>query len=90
MTIIERVARALAGQHYSRNAEGAAPPGVPAAELVDRHWRDYVNDAVAVLKTMREPDPRMIAAGEAAISRGVAATWEEMVRAAVGEDVPSS
>lgn len=87
MTIIERVARALAGHHFSRNAEGAAPPDVAASELVDRHWRDYVDDAVAVLKTMRDADPRMIRAGEEAASQNVAAIWEAMVRAAVEEEL---
>jgi hypothetical protein len=80
--IIERVARVLAGQHYSRNAHGEGPSGVPAADLVDMHWRDYEDDALAVLKTLREPEPEMCAAGDAA--GGDAATiWEAMVRAAI-------
>jgi hypothetical protein len=80
--IIERVARVLAGQHFSRNAHGAAGD-VPASDLVDMHWRDYADDALAVLKTLREPEAEMCAAGEAA--GGDAATmWEAMVRAAIG------
>lgn len=86
MTIVERIARALAGHHFSRNAEGAAPPATSVSDLVDQKWPDYVEDALAVLKTMREADPQMIAAGERASSRGIAATWDEMVRAAVGEE----
>jgi hypothetical protein len=89
MTIVERVARVLAGQHFSRNAEGAAPPNVPASDLVDRNWHDYVDDALAVLRTLREPDAQMIAAGEARAAGGVADIWDAMVRTAVGEEAVS-
>jgi hypothetical protein len=80
--IIERVARVLAGQHFSRNAHGEGPAGVPAADLVDMHWRDHTDDAVAVLKTLREPGEEMCAAGEAA-GGSTAAMWDAMVRAAI-------
>lgn len=86
MTIVERIARVLAGQHFSRNAEGAAPPGVPASDLVERNWRDYLDDARAVLRTLREPDARMIAAGEHARSGPVSEIWDAMTRAAIGEE----
>lgn len=89
MTIIERVARVLAGQHFSRNAEGAAPVGVPASELVDRRWPDYVDDAVAVLKTLREPDDAMRAAAATAPPDDVEALWDIMIRAAVREHEPA-
>jgi hypothetical protein len=85
MTIVERIARVLAGQQFSRNAHGEAPDGVPASDLVNLHWRDHVDDALAVLKTMREADGEMAAAGNAA--GGDAATiWDAMVRTAVGEE----
>jgi hypothetical protein len=63
MTLVERIARVLAGQFYSRNAGGAAGME-PAAELVDGQWLDFVDDAVAVLKTLREPTDDMSAVGD--------------------------
>jgi hypothetical protein len=87
MNIIERVARVLAGQHYSRNAEGAAPEGVHVSSLVDIHWQDHVGEAAAVLRTLREPDPAMMDAAEPfAIRSDALALWKAMVRAAVGEE----
>jgi hypothetical protein len=84
MIIVERVARVLAGQQYSRNAHGEAPVGTAASDLVDLHWRDHVDDALAVLRTLRGPDAEMCAAG--AIGGGdPAAIWDAMVRAAINE-----
>jgi hypothetical protein len=83
--IIERVARVLAGQHFSRNAHGEGPQGVPTADLVDMHWRDHTDDALAVLKTLREPGAEMCEAGEAA-GGSAGAVWEAMVRAAIEAD----
>jgi hypothetical protein len=45
---------------------------------VDRVWRDYRDDAIAILKTLREPDPAMAAAGDLA-------TWQKMIGAALSE-----
>ncbi|HET8611857.1 MAG TPA: hypothetical protein VFL92_03720 [Sphingomonas sp.] len=73
--MIERIARVLAGQRLSSNAGGDDPS---AADAVDASWRDHVDDAEAVLRTLREPDPAMAAAGDPRI-------WEAMVRAALGE-----
>lgn len=72
---LERIARVLAGQRLSANAEGSDPS---AGDSVNEQWRDHVPDAIAVLKTLREPDEAMAAAGDAAV-------WERMVRAALGE-----
>lgn len=80
MDMIERIARVLAGQHFSRNAAGYAPPGEHAAALVDAQWSDFVEDAVAVLKTMREPDPLM----KQADPEG---HWDVLIAAALGERV---
>jgi hypothetical protein len=83
MTIIERVARVLAGQYYSRNAEGHAPEGSAVSDLVDARWPDFRHEAMAVLKTLREPDEPMIAA-----ARGLqdpAQIWDAMMRAAIDE-----
>ena len=84
MTIVERIARVLTGQHYSRTAHRGGPDDMAVADLVDMHWKAHVDDAMAVLKTLREADPEMCAAGNA-VSGGAAATWEAMVRAAIGE-----
>lgn len=73
---IERVARVLAGHQLSRNGEGDL---ASAGEAVDDLWRDHVDAALAVLRTLREPSPAMAAAGDAAM-------WERMVLAAIEED----
>ena len=75
--LIERVARVLAGAAHSSNAEGSDPS---AGEKVDKVWREHVNQALAVLHTMREPDETMASAGDAE-------TWRRMVEAALAERV---
>ncbi len=79
-SVVERVARVLAGQRISANAQGDAES---AARLVDRQWREHRMDAVAVLKTLREPDARMAAAGDVAV-------WERMILAALEETKPAT
>ncbi len=74
--VVERIARVLAGQQLSANAEGADRH---AAIAVDQAWPDHVDDAVAVLRTLREPDAAMAAAGDPAI-------WERMILAALPEE----
>jgi hypothetical protein len=76
--IAERLARTLAGQRISANAEGDQES---AAALVDQAWRDYLPDALAVLKQMREPDAAMAAVGDVA-------RWERMVLTAIDEAKP--
>ena len=73
---IERIARVLAGQRLSVNADGSQPSAAPD---VDDAWPDYRDDAIAVLKTLREPDEAMAAAGDVV-------TWEKMIAAALGEN----
>ena len=75
--LVERVARVLAGAELSANAEGSE---AHAATDVDRHWRDHLNQAQAVLHTMREPDEVMAAAGDVE-------TWRSMVEAAIAQKV---
>ena len=75
----ERIARVLAGQHLSVNAEGTEES---AARDVDHTYKNYLPDAVAVLKTLREPSERMAAAGDPAV-------WERMILAAIDEAKPS-
>ena len=73
--LAERIARVLAAAAHSSNAEGSDPS---AAEKIDKVWREHLNQAVAVLHTMREPDSRMASAGDAD-------TWRRMVEAAIEE-----
>ena len=68
---VERVARVLAGQRISANAEGNAES---AGKQVDAVWRDYLDDARAVMRTLREPDTAMAKAGDPQI-------WEAMILA---------
>ena len=71
--LVERIARVLAGAAHSSNAEGSDPS---AGEKIDLVWREHVNQALAVLHTMREPDEQMAAAGDAE-------TWRRMAEAAI-------
>lgn len=75
MDIIERIARVIAGRVVSINGTGESPS---AADWVDEIWRDYRGDAVSVLRTLREPDEAMAAAGDVAV-------WERMIEAALAE-----
>ncbi|HEY0412947.1 MAG TPA: hypothetical protein VGD66_07390 [Allosphingosinicella sp.] len=72
-SIVERIARVIAGRVASINAEGDDPS---AGDRVDATWRDYADDARSILRTLREPDPRMAEAGDPAV-------WERMVLAAL-------
>lgn len=73
--IVERIARVLAGQRLSINAKGES---ASAGGAVDAAWPEHVDDALAVLHTLREPDETMARAGDPRI-------WEAMVRAALDE-----
>lgn len=74
-SLIERIARVIAGRIVSINADGSDPS---AAETVDAIWRDYRADALSILRTLREPDPAMAAAGDVAV-------WDRMIDAALTE-----
>ena len=75
--VAERIARVLAGQRISINAEGTEESASPQVEQV---WREYLPDAVAVLKTLREPDERMAAAGDVATVLGPGTEGEPTVK----------
>jgi len=75
----ERIARVLAGQHISANAEGTEES---AAHDVDATYKNYLADALAVLRTLREPSEKMAAVGDPAV-------WERMVLAAIEEATPA-
>ena len=59
----------------SSNADGSDPS---AGDVVDAIWPDYREDALSILRTLREPDAAMAAAGDVAI-------WERMIEAALAE-----
>jgi len=71
--LAERIARVLAGAAHSSNAEGSDPS---AGEKVDLAWKEHLNQALAVLHTMREADRKMAEAGDPD-------AWTRMVEAAI-------
>ena len=73
MSLVERIARVLAGEALSSNAQGSDPS---AGDKVDLLWPKYVDQALAVLHAMREPDAAAAAAGDAA-------TWQRMIEASI-------
>ena len=75
--LVERIARVLAGAAPSSNAEGSDPS---AGEKIDKVWPEHVNQALAVLHTMREPDEDMAKAGDPDV-------WRKMVETAIAERV---
>jgi hypothetical protein len=76
----ERIARVLAGQRLSVNGEGDEES---AARDVDNSYKQYLPDALAVLKTLREPSQAMAAAGDPQV-------WERMILAAIDEARPAT
>ena len=74
-SLVERIARVIAGRVVSINAGGDDPS---AGDRVDDIWRDYREDALSVIRTLREPDPAMAEAGDVAV-------WERMIEAALAE-----
>lgn len=71
--LAERIARVLAGEAHSSNAEGSDPS---AGEKVDLVWREHLDQALAVLHTMREADQHMTAVGDPEM-------WRRMVETAI-------
>lgn len=71
--LAERIARVLAGAELSSNADGSDPS---AGNRVDESWREHMNEALAILHTMREPDRVMAASGDPQV-------WTRMVEAAI-------
>jgi len=74
-SLVERIARVIAGRVVSINAGGEDPS---AGDRVDSIWRDYRGDALSVIRTLREPDPAMAEAGDVEV-------WERMIGAALAE-----
>jgi len=75
LSAIERIARVLAGQRLSINAEGYEES---VSAEVDAEWFNYRADALAVLKTLREPDIVMAHAGDPE-------DWSRMVVATIAD-----
>ena len=73
--IVERIARVIAGRVVSINAGGADPS---AGDRIDSIWTDYREDALSIIRTLREPDEAMARAGDVG-------TWERMIEAALTE-----
>lgn len=78
--LVERIARVLAAAAHSSNAEGSDPS---AGDKVDLVWPEHLNQALAVLHTMREPDEAMAAAGDTEV-------WSRMVEAAIAQPVDAA
>ena len=73
--LAERIARVLAGAAHSSNAEGSDPS---AADKIDLAWKEHLNQALAVLHTMREPDHGMAEVGDPDV-------WRRMVETAIAD-----
>lgn len=73
LSAVERVARVLAAERLSMNAEGYE---ASAGDEVDAEWHLYLGQAVAVLRTLREPDTVMADAGDCEV-------WRRMIEAAL-------
>ena len=74
-SVVERIARVLAAQRISANAQGSDHN---ASHAIDKQWRAYIPDARAVLRTLREPDAQMAKVGDARV-------WDNMVRTALDQ-----
>jgi len=74
-SLIERISRVIAGRVVSINANG---DHASAADKVDAIWRDYRDDALSIIRTLREPDPAMAEVGDVEV-------WERMIEAALAE-----
>ena len=72
-SLVERIARVLCAAELSSNAEGSEPS---AGAHVNQHWPTHTNQALAVLRAIREPDKAATAVGDPDI-------WQRMVQASI-------
>lgn len=72
--LAERIARVLAAAEISINAEG---DHASAGPRVDDQWRAHLDEALAVLHTIREADEEMAQCGDPD-------QWTAMVETAIG------
>lgn len=75
LSAVERIARVLVAERLSANAEGYE---ASVGDDVNAEWQRYVGQAIAVLKTLREPDIVMADAGDPIV-------WRTMVEAALAD-----
>jgi hypothetical protein len=68
----ERIARVIAGEELSVNADGG---DAHAAVAVDESWPDHIHQAIAILNTIRETDSSMDPAD--------ADAWQRIIDAAI-------
>ena len=68
----ERIARVIAGEELSVNAEGGE---AHAANAVNESWPDHLGQAIAILNTIREPDHNVDPAD--------AAAWQRIIDSAI-------
>ena len=73
LPLLERISRVLAGAEISANAEGDE---LHVADAVDGAWRDYRNQAMAILHVMREPDADVRDEQDAIV-------WRRLIEAAI-------
>lgn len=73
MTIVERIARVMAGYRLSSNAGGQHES---AGAVVDLDWPNYREEAMAILNSLREPSPAMV-------ESGMAGDWRALVEAEI-------
>ncbi|WP_066794956.1 hypothetical protein [Sphingomonas soli] len=78
---VERVARVIAAEALSANAQGEDSS---ASGMVDAVWSEEIDRARAVLRTLREPTPAMVHAGQGAGS-SPAEIWSAMIQVALKE-----
>jgi hypothetical protein len=62
MELVERIARVIAGYRLSANADGIVGS---AGDSVDGEWAAHQDEAVAILRSLREPSPTMEETGMA-------------------------
>jgi hypothetical protein len=60
MELVERISRVIVGYRLSANADGAE---CSAGAAVDGLWPAHQGEAVAILKSLREPSPSMLESG---------------------------
>jgi hypothetical protein len=68
----ERIARVIAGEELSANADGGDRH---AGTAVDESWPDHLTQALAILNTIREPDQNVDPAD--------AAAWQRIIDSAI-------
>ena len=74
-SLVERIARVLCGAQHSANADGAE---ASASAHVDQHWPTHRNQALAVLKAIRETDASGASVGDPEV-------WTRMVEASIAD-----